>query len=160
MSHFNLSLSTFGHCRVRVDFKSETASLSKLRKRSWNTVETHGMRSAGIMTLKCISNSRGRNCQFADDAGVSWQKKTLSGERMETFSMNTARSLIGKNVNLHLKDGSVIINVLLSKIEWDEYQRRAFLECVSHGERYIFRIPVKSIAWAERLNPSLILSDG
>jgi hypothetical protein len=79
---------------------------------------------------------------------------------MEKFSMNTARSLIGKNVNLHLKDGSVIINVLLSKIDWDEYQRRAFLECVSHEEMYMFRIPLKSIAWAERLNLNLILSDG
>jgi hypothetical protein len=79
---------------------------------------------------------------------------------MEQFSVNTARSLLGKNVNLHLKDGSVIINVLLSKIEKDEYQRRAFVECVSQGERNIFRIPLRSVAWAERLNLNLILTDG
>ena len=28
---------------------------------------------------------------------------------MESFSMNTAKSFLGKNVNLHMKDGSVII---------------------------------------------------
>jgi len=78
---------------------------------------------------------------------------------MESFSMNTARSLLGKNVNLHLKDGSVIINVLLSKIDRDEYRKGTFLECVSHGERYILRVPLKSIAWVDRLNLSLILSD-
>ena len=29
---------------------------------------------------------------------------------MDRFSMNTAKSFLGKNVNLHLKDGSVIID--------------------------------------------------
>ena len=159
-SHFNPSLSANGHCRASVDFKSKISGLSKLGKHSWNTAETHGMRSAGITTSKCISNSEGRNCRFASDAGANWQKKMWSGEKMEGFSMNTARSLLGKNVNLHMKDGSVIINVLLSKIDRDEYQRRIFLECVSHGERYIIKVPLKSIAWAERLNLSLILSDG
>jgi hypothetical protein len=35
---------------------------------------------------------------------------------MESFSCNSARSYIGKNVNLHLKDGAVIVNVHLTKI--------------------------------------------
>ena len=30
---------------------------------------------------------------------------------MERFGLNTAKSFLGKNVNLHLKDGSVIVNV-------------------------------------------------
>jgi hypothetical protein len=77
---------------------------------------------------------------------------------MERFGMNTARSLLGKNVNLHLKDGSVIVNVLLSRIEKDEYQRRAFVECIPFGDRDTFRVPLKSVAWAELLN--LILIDG
>ena len=79
---------------------------------------------------------------------------------MESFSVNTARSLLGKNVNLHLKDGSVIINVFLCKIEKDEYERKAFVECVPHGARNTFRIPLKSVAWAERLDLNLILMDG
>jgi hypothetical protein len=110
--------------------------------------------------LRFTSNSTARSYRFADDAGASWLKKTWSGRNMEQFSVNTARSLLGKNVNLHLKDGSVIINVLLSRIDRDEYQRRAFVECVSHRERNSFRIPLKSVAWAERLNLNLILTDG
>ena len=35
---------------------------------------------------------------------------------MENFSANSAKSYIGKNVNLHLKDGAVIINVELTRI--------------------------------------------
>jgi hypothetical protein len=110
--------------------------------------------------LKCTSNSTGRSCRFVEDAGANWLKKIWSGENVETFNVNAARSLLGKNVNLHLKDGSVIINVLLSKIEKDEYQRRSFVECVSPGERDTYRIPLKSVAWAERLNLYLILTDG
>jgi hypothetical protein len=79
---------------------------------------------------------------------------------MEGFGMNTARSLLGKNVNLHLKDGSVIVNVLLSRIDKDEYQRRAFVECIPYGYRNTFRIPLKNVAWAEMLNLNVVLIGG
>ncbi len=79
---------------------------------------------------------------------------------MERFSMNTARSFLGKNVNLHLKDGSVIINVQLTEIQKDELGRQAFLKCAPYGNRGTFRIPLKSIAWAELLNLNLILTSG
>jgi hypothetical protein len=79
---------------------------------------------------------------------------------MERFGMNTARSFLGKNVNLHLKDGSVIVNVLLSRIDKDEYQRRAFVECIPYGYRNAFRIPLKNVAWAEMLNLNLVLIGG
>jgi hypothetical protein len=79
---------------------------------------------------------------------------------VEGFGINTARSLLGKNVNLHLKDGSVIVNVLLSRIGKDEYQRRAFVECIPYGDRSTFRVTLKSVAWAELLNLSLILIGG
>jgi hypothetical protein len=71
---------------------------------------------------------------------------------METFCVNTAKSLLGRNVNLHLKDGSVIVNVMVSDIRKDEYERKAFVECVPYGNRDSFRIPLKSVAWAELLN--------
>lgn len=79
---------------------------------------------------------------------------------MERFSVNTAKSFLGKNVNLHLKDGSVIVNVLLSEIQRDEYERKAFVECVPYGNRNSFRVPLKSVAWAELLNLHLILTSG
>jgi hypothetical protein len=76
---------------------------------------------------------------------------------MERFSMNTAKSFLGKNVNLHLKDGSVIINVQLSELQKDEFRRETFVKCIPYGKGNEFRIPLKSIAWAEQLNLNLIL---
>ncbi len=71
---------------------------------------------------------------------------------MEKFGVNTARSFLGRNVNLHLKDGSVIINVQLAKIQKDEFRRQNLLTCIPYGDTNTFKIPLKSIAWAERLN--------
>jgi hypothetical protein len=76
---------------------------------------------------------------------------------MERFSMNTAKSFLGKNVNLHLKDGSVIINVQLSELQKDEFRRETFVKCIPYGKGNEFRIPLKNIAWAEQLNLNLIL---
>jgi len=79
---------------------------------------------------------------------------------MERFSINMAKSFLGKNVNLHLKDGSVIINVQLAEIQRGEFGRENFVKCVPYGNRNTFRIPLKSIAWAELLNLNLILTSG
>jgi hypothetical protein len=75
---------------------------------------------------------------------------------MERFGLNSARSFLGKNVNLHLKDGSVIVNVQLGEIQKDEFKRQRFVTCVPYGNRNTFRIPLKSIGWAELLNLNLI----
>lgn len=77
---------------------------------------------------------------------------------MEKFSVNTAKSFLGKNVNLHLKDGSVIINVQFSEILKDELNRETFVKCVPYRKRNVFRIPLKNIAWAELLNLNLVLT--
>ena len=77
---------------------------------------------------------------------------------METFNVNTAKSFLGKNVNLHLKDGSVIVNVLLSQIERDEYAKHAFISCVPYGRQSSLRIPLKHVAWAELLNLNVIMT--
>jgi hypothetical protein len=77
---------------------------------------------------------------------------------MEGFSLNTAKSLLGRNVNLHLKDGSVIVNILLAEIQRDEFKRKAFIKCVPYGRNNIMKIPLRKIAWAELLNLSLIMA--
>jgi len=76
---------------------------------------------------------------------------------MERFSVNMAKSFLGKNVNLHLKDGSVIVNVQLSELLKDEFRRETFVRCVPYGKVNEFRIPLRSIAWAEQLNLNLLL---
>jgi len=79
---------------------------------------------------------------------------------MEGIGQNTARSLLGRNVNLHMKDGSVIVNVLLAEIQKDELKRKAFIKCVPYGTRNSLRIPLGNIAWAELLNLNLIMAHG
>jgi len=76
---------------------------------------------------------------------------------MDRFSVNVARAFIGKNVNLHLKDGSVIVNVQLSELQRDEFKREVFVKCVAYGKKDELFIPLRSIAWAEQLNLSLFL---
>jgi hypothetical protein len=112
------------------------------------------------MTSKSTFSSRERECQFAVGAGAGLQTWIWSGESMDSFSLNTARSFLGRNVNLHLKDGSVIINVQLSGIMKDEFRRENFVACVPYGNRTTLRVPMKNIAWAELLNLNLILTGG
>jgi hypothetical protein len=77
--------------------------------------------------------------------------------KMERFCVNTAKSYLGRNVNLHLKDGSVIVNVLLTEIQKGEFRTNAFVECVPYRRKNAFKIPLKNVAWAELLNLNLIL---
>jgi hypothetical protein len=75
---------------------------------------------------------------------------------MESFGLNSARSFLGKTVNLHLKDGSVIVNVQLGDILKDELKKQRFVTYVAFGEKGKFKVPLRSIAWAELLNPVLL----
>ena len=77
---------------------------------------------------------------------------------MESFTTNCARSFLGKNVNLHMKDGSVIVNVRLGKIQ-GEFKKQKFITYLPYGENDTFTIPLKSIAWAETLNLTMITRD-
>jgi hypothetical protein len=74
---------------------------------------------------------------------------------MENFSANNARSFIGRNVNLHLKDGAVIINVQLIKLFKGVGKNNNQIEYSLHGNGKATRVPLKNIAWAEMLNSNL-----
>jgi hypothetical protein len=71
---------------------------------------------------------------------------------MENFSLNSAKSFIGRNVNLHLKDGAVIVNVQLTKIRKSVVGKGMLVEYVPYGNRKSARVPLRNIAWAELLN--------
>lgn len=75
---------------------------------------------------------------------------------MKSFNVNTVKSILGRNVNLHLKDGSVIVNVNLTEIQRDDLENEAFLRCVPYGKDNSLRIPLRNVAWAELLNINLI----
>ena len=79
---------------------------------------------------------------------------------MENFSLNSAKSFLGKNVNLHLKDGAVIINVQLTGICKGAFGKGNQVEYVPYGNRKVARMPLRNIAWAELLNLSLMQTAG
>ena len=76
---------------------------------------------------------------------------------MENFSINSAKSFLGKNVNLHLKDGSVIINVQLTNIQkGSNLGKGNQVEYVPYGNQKLARIPLRNVAYAELLNLTLM----
>jgi hypothetical protein len=78
---------------------------------------------------------------------------------MENFSLNSAKSYLGKNVNLHLKDGAVIINVQLTKLRKGAFGKGNLVEYVPYGNQKAVCIPLRNIAWAEMLNLSLMVQE-
>jgi hypothetical protein len=77
---------------------------------------------------------------------------------MENFSLNSAKSYIGKNVNLHLKDGAVIVNVQLTAIKKAELGKTNLLEYTPFGNFGTKKIPLRSVAYAEMLNRNIMLT--
>ncbi|MGO8807783.1 MAG: hypothetical protein ACLQO7_14535 [Candidatus Bathyarchaeia archaeon] len=74
---------------------------------------------------------------------------------MESFSANSAKSYLGRNVNLHLKDGAVIVNVHLTGINKTSGKNNQ-IEFDASGKRKTSRIPLRNIAWAELINANLM----
>jgi len=74
---------------------------------------------------------------------------------MESFSANSAKSYIGRNVNLHLKDGAVIINVHLKKLHKGAGKNSNQIEYQLTNHKGC-RIPLRSIAYAEMLNINVL----
>ena len=127
----------------------------------WSGVETLGNISARVKTLDFTFFLKVKNCLFAGNVGVTLQKKMLIGvELMENFSLNSAKSFLGRNVNLHLKDGAVIINVQLTRIRKGNLGKGKLLEYVPFGNRKVALIPLRNVAWAELLNLNLFQTAG
>lgn len=75
---------------------------------------------------------------------------------MESFNLNSAKSFIGKNVNLHLKDGAVIVNVHLKNIKKGNFGKGNFIEYTPYGNHRVAAVPLRSVAWAKLLNVNII----
>ncbi len=75
---------------------------------------------------------------------------------MEKFDLNSARSVVGHNVNLHLKDGSVIINVLITDVERKNHGKRVTVHYTSPTKR-MRKVHLREIEWAERLDPHVFM---
>ncbi|MEM0058006.1 MAG: hypothetical protein QXG58_04040 [Candidatus Bathyarchaeia archaeon] len=79
---------------------------------------------------------------------------------MEGLTLNVAKSFLGKNVNLHLKDGSVIVNVRVDEIRRDALKGEVFVKCIPYGKAAALQIPLRNIAWVKLLNLNLIEAGG
>ena len=92
--------------------------------------------------------------------GINRQQTSRMVNKMENFSLNTAKSFLGKNVNLHMKDGAVIVNVQLTKIRKSALGKGKLIEYVPYGNHTTTRIPLRSISWAELLNLNFFQTAG
>jgi hypothetical protein len=71
------------------------------------------------------------------------------------FNLNLARSYIGRRANLHLKDGSVIVNVLISEAKRNDEKHghsSVVLNCIAKPKRKKIRVPLKEVVWVEPVN--------
>jgi hypothetical protein len=74
---------------------------------------------------------------------------------MNRIDLNVARSHIGQKVNLHLKNGSVIVNVLVTKAGHTIYgfePNRSVLHFAPSVRGKVSRITLKEIEWMEPLS--------
>lgn len=62
-----------------------------------------------------------------------------------------ARSYVGRNVNLHLKDGSVLINVHVTQVQGNEKNRTLHYQTPNRSA-YIL---LEEVDWIQSLNPHL-----
>jgi hypothetical protein len=69
------------------------------------------------------------------------------------FNMNMARTLVGKNVNVYLKDGSVILNVKIVTARSEKGNGGPNISCRALRQMKPLKIRLKEIAWTEQLNP-------
>jgi hypothetical protein len=74
---------------------------------------------------------------------------------MRRFNLNLAKSYIGRRANLHLKDGSVIVNVLISEAKQNGEKhgyRSVILNCIAKPKRKKIKVPLKEVVWVEPVN--------
>jgi hypothetical protein len=77
---------------------------------------------------------------------------------MLRFDLNWARSNIGQKVNLHMKDGSVIVNVLIAHALKDSREISAIYYTTPLRSR-LSKVHLNEIAWIERLDSHLLIDD-
>ncbi|UCG36777.1 MAG: hypothetical protein JSV64_00400 [Candidatus Bathyarchaeota archaeon] len=77
---------------------------------------------------------------------------------IDRFNLNEARSFVGRNVNLHLKDGSVIVNVLVADAKREEDSGKPSVYCTARYGRPPLRIRLREIEWMEKVTPCITIS--
>jgi len=75
---------------------------------------------------------------------------------MTGFNLNMAKTYVGRNVNLHLTDGSVLVNVRILDVKRGYGKgRKAYIRCLTPKRKKPLNIDLKDVAWMRALNPHL-----
>lgn len=77
---------------------------------------------------------------------------------IERFNLNVARAFIGRHVNLHLKDGSVLVNVYVADAKREENNGKPAVLCITQPRKPPLKVFLKEIKWMEQLNPHLLVN--
>jgi len=77
---------------------------------------------------------------------------------LERFNLNVARAFVGRHVNLHLKDGSVLVNIFVTDAKREKESGRRTVLCITQPRKPPVRFFLKEIEWIEQLNPYLFVN--
>lgn len=77
---------------------------------------------------------------------------------MERFNLNVARAFKGRHVNLHLKDGSVLVNIYVADAKREKNSGKPAVLCITAPRKPPLRVFLKEIEWMEQLNPYLLVN--
>ncbi len=75
---------------------------------------------------------------------------------MERLNLNVARAFVGRRVNLHLKDGSVVVNVYVADAKREEESGKPAVFCTAKPSKRPFRIFLREIEWMDQLDHFLL----
>jgi hypothetical protein len=75
---------------------------------------------------------------------------------MERFNLNVARAFVGRHVNLHLKDGSVVVNVYVSDAKHHDENGKPTVYYKAKPRTSPSIIHLKEVEWIEQLNPFVL----
>lgn len=75
---------------------------------------------------------------------------------IERFNLNVARAFVGRHVNLHMKDGSVLINVYVADAKKQGESGKPAILCITKPKTPPLQVYLKEIEWMEQLNPFML----
>jgi hypothetical protein len=79
---------------------------------------------------------------------------------MRRFNLNLVKPHFGRRANLHLRDGSVIVNVVIleAKRNGEKHRHRnIMLDCIADPKGQKIKVPLKEVEWVEPINMNLFV---
>lgn len=75
---------------------------------------------------------------------------------IERFNLNVARAFVGRHVNLHMKDGSVLVNVYVADAKKQGESGKPAILYITKPKTSPLHVYLKEIEWMEQLNPFML----